>query len=290
MPSYDTSVFNATIKAALRQPTIVKTPLQGNADFLGLCKGYVASMHGDPHFSSFDRRTYNCMGNGTFVLAKSPGKLEIQGFFERAGPITATATKGVVIDYPALPSVPRIQINIAPNAVKALPTTYMINDVCSSHIFLDGILQTATRNTHISDDGSYAMILNADGGIDIQFFDTTTTPPKNITAVRVRVTGSPTGTWGCMMNIQACLPLNEPELLQSTTGLLGTPNGNRDDEWTTPTGQVVPIVSTASESYTYCTTHHCVRKESDSLFLHSENGVKPFNEVYSCSSTYPGRA
>jgi hypothetical protein len=83
-----------------------------------------------------------------------------------------------------------------------------------------------------------------------------------------------------------CLPLSEPALLNKTVGLFGTPNGNRDDEWTTPTGAIVPIVPKGPDAYKYCTTNHCVGRKSQSLFIHDFN--KTFEQLYSCAGEYPG--
>jgi hypothetical protein len=161
----------------------------------------------------------------------------------------------------------------------------MINSVCAAHIYLDSELKVATRGKSFSNDGSYAMLFNADGGIDIQFFNTTTVPATPITAIRVRVGGSPNSTFGCVMSIMTCLPLNEPALLKKTVGLFGTPNGNREDEWTTPTGAIVPIVPKGPGAYEYCTNHHCVGRKSQSLFVHD---FKTFEQLYSCLGEYPG--
>jgi len=287
VPSFDASIYNATVKAALKTPVVIKTVAQGNADFLGLCKGYVGSLSGDPHFTSFDRRKFDCQGTGAFVLVKAPGMLEIQGIFERAGPKTASVTKGIAIDYPALADVPRIQVSLAPYADTESPTTYMLSNSCASHVYLDGAKQVAVRGGHIANDGSYAMIFNDDGGVDIQFFDTTTEPPTPVTAVRIRVGGSPTSTFGCVMSIQTCLAGTDTVLRNKTIGLLGTPNSNPNDDWKTPNGQVLNITSKGSEAYDYCTTYHCVGKPADSLFTYDPQG-KTFKDLYSCASEFPG--
>jgi len=241
---------------------------------------------GDPHFSSFDKRTYDCQGTGAFVIVKAEDKLEIQGLFEKAGPGAASVTRGIAIDYPALADVPRIQVSIAPMAVAGAPTSYKINEFCTAHIFLDGVLQSVTRGSHLSNDGTYAMLFNANGGVDIQFFDTSSTPPLNSTSIRITVGGSPSAKFGCTMNTWICLPLNDPELRSDVVGLLGTPNGNREDDWTTPAGEVLPIVPKGPDSFAYCTTHYCVETAAESLFTYDSN--RTFLEQYSCASVYPG--
>ena len=286
VPGFDTRVYDAALKATVRQPGTIKSAVQGNPDSLGLCTGFVGSLTGDPHFSSFDKRTYDCQGTGAFVIVKADGQLEIQGLFEKAGPGAASVTRGIAIEYPALADVPRIQVSIAPKADVTAPTSYMINDFCAAHIYLDGVLQTVSRNSHLSNDGSYAMLFNAVGGVDIQFFDTSVTPSLNSTSLRIRVGGSPNDKFGCSMSTWICLPLNDPTLRSDVVGLLGTPNGNREDDWTTPSGEVLPIVPRGPDSFAYCTTHYCVETAAESLFKYDSN--RTFLEQYSCASVYPG--
>jgi hypothetical protein len=171
---------------------------------------------------------------------------------------------------------------MAEQADRANQTTYMINNDCPAHVFLNGELKNAARNNHYSDEGSYALVFNADGGVDLQFFNAQAEPTV---AVRIRVLGSPKSTFGCYMNIQICLPLNEPAMLNKTIGLLGTPNGNREDEWKSESGEIFPIASSGKAQYTYCTSYHCVMTMHDSLFIYEG---KSFQELYSCSAEYPG--
>ena len=284
--AFNDSVFDAEsakVKATtVKEPVRVRSQLEGNPDRLGLCTGFVAFMHGDPHFNTFDRNYYDCQGTGAFVLAKAEGMMEIQGLFHQAGGGKASVTKGIAIEYPALPGVPRIQISMNETANRADDTTYMINNDCAAHIFLDGELKPARRNNSYSSvEQSYAMRFSASGAIEIQFFNGT----KNSTAIHVSVSGTPNTTFGCFMNIRTCLPLNEPELRAKTIGILGTPNGNIEDEWKGSDGKVVPVSGVAQEQYKYCTTHHCVMDRFDSLFIYEG---KSFQDLWSCNAEFPG--
>jgi len=272
----------AQVRATLKEPILVKSQLEGNPDRLGLCTGFVAHMHGDPHINSFDRNYYNCMGTGAFVLAKAPGMMEIQGLFYQAGGGAASVTRGIAIDYPALPGVPRIQISMNETADRADPTTYMINNDCAAHVFLDGVLKPAKRENHYSDEGSYALVFNKDGSVDLQFFNEAGAP---ITALQITVWGAPKGTFGCVMNVRTCLPLSEPELRNKTVGLLGTPNGNILDEWKTENGTVIPVAPSGQDQYKYCTSNHCVGRKQDSLFIYEG---KTFKDLWSCNAEFPG--
>ena len=239
-------------------------------------------MHGDPHFNSFDRNYYNCMGTGAFVLAKAPGMMEIQGLFYQAGGGKASVARGIAIEYPMLPGVPRIQISMNETADRADPTTYMINNDCAAHIFLDGELKNAQRNhSYSSTEQTYAMRFTSSGAVEIQFFNN----KQNSTAIQISVSGAPNGTFGCYMSVRTCLPLNEPELRNKTVGLLGTPNGNMEDEWKSSNGTVVPVSGVAQEQYNYCTSQHCVMTKPQSLFIYEG---KSFKDLWSCNAEFPG--
>jgi hypothetical protein len=281
--SFNASMFDTDfltkVKPTILEPTLVKSQLDGNPDRLGLCTGFVATVHGDPHFNSFDRNYYNCMGTGAFVLAKAEGMMEIQGMFYKTG--AASVTRGIAIDYPALPGVPRIQISMNETADRADPTTYMINKDCAAHVFLDGILKPAQPgHSYSSMEQTYAMKFTS-SGVEIQFFNGN----QSSTAIQIAVFGTPTSFFGCYMNIKTCLPLNEPELRNKTVGLLGTPNGKMEDEWKISNGTVIPVSGVSHDQYSYCTSQHCVMTKQKSLFIYE--GMS-FKDLWSCNGEFPG--
>lgn len=69
-------------------------------------------------------------------------------------------------------------------------------------------------------------------------------------------------------------------------GLLGSADGDNSNDWTTPTGTILPIPNSlqarmGKPGYDYCTKNWCVREEEDSLFVHAENGVD-FDDLMKC--------
>jgi len=279
-PSFDTSVLDPAVRATIPEPSPLLTALQGNPDSLGECTGFVGSIYGDPHISSFDRRTYDCMGKGTYTLVKAKGLLNIQGLFDQIGRRAASVNRGVAISYPMLCDVPEIQISIT-NDTGAYP----ISEKCHANVYMDGVIASVRRNFHLFNDGSYAMIFNTDGSVDIQYFNISTSPPTPITAIRIEVGGDPKQKLGCMLNVWICVGLEDVELRKNIVGLLGTPNANRTDEWKNEKGVILPIKPGSNESYNFCTNHHCIRKPSDSLFVYDGGRSVTDN---SCGIPFPG--
>lgn len=61
-PEFDYTIIDPQVKAALPAPVQIRAANDGNADYLGLCEGFVGTVRGDPHIATFDRRKYDCMG------------------------------------------------------------------------------------------------------------------------------------------------------------------------------------------------------------------------------------
>lgn len=74
-----------------------------------------------------------------------------------------------------------------------------------------------------------------------------------------------------------------------TYGVLGTPNGNATDEWTTLSGEIFQPVSRADSmrkaGYDFCATHFCLRDEANSLFTYGEPGMD-FDSYNRCDLPY----
>jgi hypothetical protein len=283
VPAFDYTIVEPDAKLVLPTPLKVLSATDGNADYLGLCEGFVGTVWGDPHFVTFDRRKYDCQVTGAFTLAKSEGELEIQGMLHKKIPsFGASVLVGLVVDYPAVPSIPRIQLNFA-EYDSGDDTTLMVTNKCGAHLYLDGQLQEINRGDAIVTE-DYVIVSDAKSNkVDIQFFKNGEDPTI---AIRVTARGEPQQSLGCVMDAKICLPFNEPDLLEGTTGLLGTPNGDRTDEWIVPgTGEVLELVQYGAEPFGFCTNHYCVERESDSLFVYEELSHK---DRYSCSNDFPG--
>lgn len=73
--------------------------------------------------------------------------------------------------------------------------------------------------------------------------------------------------WGCHFNIDVCLPYQKKNLvIDDTVGLLGTPNGDKTDEFMNDKGETLQYdPAEKTKTYDYCFDNWCV-KESDSIF------------------------
>jgi hypothetical protein len=77
--------------------------------------------------------------------------------------------------------------------------------------------------------------------------------------------------------------------MSGAVGLLGTPNGNRDDEWMFRNGTVYfprPNNYKGKGGFDYCTQEWCVNHPSSSLFTYG--GGKDFYDYDECASEFPG--
>jgi len=77
----------------------------------------------------------------------------------------------------------------------------------------------------------------------------------------------------CRMNFSVRIPNTD-----RIVGILGTPNGNVTDEWTTLNGTVIPLPVNHADrlrkpGYDYCSTYFCNRDAEKSLFTYPEDGI-----------------
>ena len=74
------------------------------------------------------------------------------------------------------------------------------------------------------------------------------------------------GTYGCVLAAKICLP---PSMLaeEDIVGLMGTPNGDKTDEWMDSDGNTLnPRTRLWRNAYNYCTQNWCVRSSEESIF------------------------
>lgn len=221
-----------------------------------------------------------CASTGAFTLVEAPGLLNIQGMLHKDTPsVRASVLSGLAIDYPAIPGIPDIQVNFA-EYDSGEATTFDFSSECPGHLYINGELQQVPRGSSISQ-ADYFITLGESGAIDIQFFD----GQAGVTAIRLTGRASRIEGLDCVMSATICLPLNEPEILENAVGLLGTPNGNTEDEWISSTGEILELQRGGQVAYEYCTQNHCIENEEDSLFVHE---VLSHQDRYSCSEEFPG--
>jgi len=95
-------------------------------------------------------------------------------------------------------------------------------------------------------------------------------------------------TFGCFFLVQVFLPLSyRPG--ETILGLLGKPNGRRNDDWVAPDGSSYSPPRNEQESifsaaYDYCVSNWCIRDENDSIFSYRPD--ETFASISGCDENY----
>lgn len=229
-------------------------------EYLNTCKGKPenitgswASVYTDPHLTSFDGLHFDCQASGEFTLAKSDSTgLSVQGRFSGPG------TKGSVLKGIALQdsNSSRVQVSVA--AANTSTTTVRMVNGCPLRVYLNGTEDTS----------SALLIPSADGQAAVDF---SSIPVKIAlqSGVKVQFKAARSSYFGCFMeSLAVFVPAPSSS---DVTGLLGSPNGNVEDDRQTPSGEDLPLPANSSElyfagAYSYCTMNWCIRESADSIF------------------------
>ena len=123
--------------------------------------------------------------------------------------------------------------------------------------------------------------------IEISGSQVTILHPETFVSVTVRVQTS--SSFGCHLLAQVFIPKTY-RTTETILGLLGTPNGNRSDDWRAPDGTVLPPASAQDmilmPAYQYCVDNWCVQDIGDSIFVHASE--ESFEEINECDKDYVG--
>lgn len=153
---------------------------------------------------------------------------------------------------------------------------------CPLLMHVDGVLQDIS-DFYTKRDGT---ILEGDGysvkkvwghRIHIEY----TLSSGDVAEIQLPVMGDGPGElWSCHWDLLVCLPGSEKDTFQAGgLGLLGTPNGNTQDDWMTPTGETLPLKLGSNrfkDSIDYCYDNWCV-SQADSLMAYT--GGQTYKDV-----------
>lgn len=269
---------SCAIQEEMEQPvdveiTKIDLPLQ--------CDQRSATLWGDPHMNSFDGVTYDCQGAGEFTLAQSfkgsdKTGMEIQGRFQKFGRDSTSVMRALAVtDYDPRDGYnpPRVTLEVPESPIKGK---------CPMKLFVNG-QEFNTATPYLSET---AIVEDLGDDAAIIYY-----PGSQLQVVAIIMESA---KFGCYMSVKICLPMNYHDG-DEVFGLLGSADGNPDNEWVDTKGAVVPSSPTGGSSagsryfknsYNHCTKTWCVRDADDSLFDYHDG--KDHGHYMKCDEGYSG--
>lgn len=260
------------------ETTVSPQPSFQNSPRPTLPDGAKSGVFGDPHLSTFDRLRFDCQAAGEFITVMS---LEDPSFMiqERFSAVSSTfcsqasVSTGVAIQDTNLP---RIQISTPTLGTAAASSLNIVNS-CPIDFYVNGVPSLLSSDVN----SDIAVTQTSFRSIRIQY------PSTNVI---VDIGIRPSASFGCTFLVQVFIPFSfRPD--ETILGLLGTPNGNRGDDWRSRDGTVLtaPEVEDStifSQSYNYCVQNWCIRSSDESLFTYNIGGGEAFGEFFACDEDY----
>lgn len=241
----------------------------GPSPTIDLPPGDEGMVYTDPHVRTFDGLNYDCQASGIFTMFISQSNnVQVQALFSGTS-TRGTVTKGIAISENNV----TVQLSIAENSTSS---STELNS-CPVLLYVNGLSRP----------------LSIGSGLDeiATSFDATTGSVTILTKSFIRIVFRPysSSTFGCFLeSVRTFVPKSIQEN-GDVIGMLGTPNGNPFDDWTSKIG--TPISNAGSSegnlfetAYDYCTTNWCISEESQTIFTF-ENGIT-FDNYNFCDIPY----
>jgi len=242
--------------------------------------GTASGIFGDPHIVTFDEMHFDCQAAGEFTTLKSleNSNFKIQERFtatESGACAQASVSTGVaVVDV----GKPIIQISTPRTSTQASSSLNTFNG-CPIDFYVDGSARQLDADLSGIDASISVSAYEDEDTIKIKHDDTLLT---------LNVTVAKSTSLGCHIMVQVTLPglFRSGETL---LGLLGTPNGDRNDDWRASDGAILsPPVDDMermfSTAYNYCTQNWCVQDSSESLFVYGTD--ESFENINKCDEPF----
>jgi len=158
---------------------------------------------------------------------------------------------------------------------------------CPLLFYLDGELQdirNVDNNAYLYGDESTAHSVKLVHNQEILIVNRS---GSSVSEAKLRVSGSGPGKiWSCHWNFNVCLPETEQEQLEEySVGLLGTPDGNTQNDWMDITGQTLPIQGGREGAFEYCRKNWCVSEE-ESIMTYYPSGAT-YDDFNKCDLEEP---
>jgi len=265
---------------------------------VGECRGAVCGIWGDPHIVTCDELKFDCQAVGLFTLM-SNHMFNIQAYFiHLTNPWgSASVTNDIAIDFV------KNEPNNVPTMQFSFPRFSDYNEgttdfdpfqrkigACPVLFYLDGQpidISGVPQDGYLYGDANsdYSVKLLGWNQIDIKHKageDENGNPYYSESVIWVDGSG-PYTAWACILTYFICLPgQDKTDFEDHSTGLLGSPNGDSQDDWMAPDGHILLIPDNGREeaSFNYCVDNWCV-EEDGSIFTYPGNTTY---DDYACPS------